>query len=189
MNKNDTVSTACRNEQLNHKTPRYYMTRKKSKQIKRIVLLIGTVISLFFYHGFCYGHGGLIAGFCQIPDDTMRIEANTVVFFSITDQEYEEILEDEGEGGGINEIIADFNFYTNRIQSLYAKNNKINIISTAHRWLKIELMSDSILFDRLKYKDHAVGMILSDGLKYKIIGGVDTDVGMAQSIEDFFQMK
>ena len=128
-------------------------------------------------------------GLCQIPDDTLIVDANTVVFFSITDGEYEKILEDEGEEGGINEVISDFNFYTNRIQSLYAKNIKIDIIFTIHRWLKIELKSDTVLFDRLKFKDHLVGMVLSDGLKYKIIGGVNTDVGIVQSIENFFQME
>ena len=114
--------------------------------------------------------------------DTLRVKSNTVVFFTITNSEYDSISKTNPD---INEIISDFNYAVrNTIEKL--EKEGIVCVFTAHRYFQINTSKGNIEFDR-RNGNEKVGVILNRGDKYIIEFGVDTDVGFLTSIREYFR--
>ena len=113
--------------------------------------------------------------------DTMKVNPNSIIFYSITQAEYDSIKME-----GIDEVLSDFYWYSGKIIKKYEEDERfIKVMLTTHRNYLIKTNKEEINFGRLE-KDHIVGLIMVKDEGYEVIIGVDTDIGFDSSIRSFF---
>lgn len=122
----------------------------------------------------------------QMADDTLVVLPNSVVFFSISKLEFNKVLSEQGEDSGAYEVISDFKYYSIETHEKLKKDAKFHSLISAHRYFKIILNDSLVYFDRIKEKEHIVGVLLNRGDEYKICWGVHTGIGYEDLISEFF---
>ena len=111
--------------------------------------------------------------------DTLLVQENEIVFYSVTHEEYDELKQDPN--SGVDEVLSDMRYYANQ----YAKFNKDSLgvkftISGAPYFRVITSKKDTLI--HRNSLSHIVGFIANDGEKFIVKEGVFTDVGIAQII-------
>ncbi len=158
--------------EIYHKT---YIIFNKNKIMKYNLLLV-----LMFMLASCKNSGGDIKHKIVSEKHTKSKESNTicvsgksVVFFTISQKEYDSIAKDSN--SGIDEVLSDFNSDAETINDTIKKLG-FKCTMTASRFIKVKLENGTIqIFDRLSNKESVTGFILSNGLKKPKIGyGLDT---------------
>ncbi len=120
----------------------------------------------------------------NVPTDTIKVKGKAVVFFSLTQLEYEKLAEDAN--SGIDEVLSDFNYYADAVSDTI-KQYGYKPIKTESRYIQVILDNNTTkTFDRLSNKVHSTGYILTDGRKMpKIEFGVGTDVDFLLIFNEF----
>ncbi len=124
-----------------------------------------------------------------IVNDTLYVKGKRVIFFSITNAEYDSIVKNGGKTNEIDEVLSDFQHYTNIvIDSLNKTGIKCSISSKPI--YKIVNENDEITVFSKTDKEQIVGAIMTDGKqKPKYHYGVATDVDYFNIISDYFNKK
>ncbi|ANQ49885.2 hypothetical protein MY04_2516 [Flammeovirga sp. MY04] len=118
-----------------------------------------------------------------IANDTLHVKGKAIVFFSINQQEYDSLAQDEN--SGVIEMIDDFNYYANEVHDKLSSLG-YHLSMSAARYIVLEMDDSSkVTFDRLKNKDEIVGRIYSDGNNSKIYYGVATDIDILIEEQEF----
>lgn len=114
----------------------------------------------------------------------MRIEGKSVVFFSVSQPEFDALEKDSS--SGVAEVMGDFGYYMG-IVSDSLESRGFRSVSTASRYIQIIYDNNAVeVFDRLSDKDSYTGYILTDGKKKSIIRfGVATDADIIQDLDRF----
>ncbi len=122
----------------------------------------------------------------KIPNDTFVASGKVVVFFSISQPEYNLLSKDTN--SGIDEVLSDFNYYSGIVADSI-KTIGFKSIMTASRFIKIILNDNATkTFDRLADKENVTGYILSNGKNEPIIEyGISTDQDFLSTFNHFRQ--
>jgi len=126
-----------------------------------------------------------LTGNSQSSSDTLLVDPNSIIFFTITQVEFDSLNASDPKGG-LNEVISDFDFYASRLVDLLSKDTTRSVLYTDHRFYQLTINRTNFIFDRLE-RDANVGMILNGTDRHKISWGVGTDVDMMQTIDEFFK--
>lgn len=121
----------------------------------------------------------------QSITDTLTINPNSLIFYSITQTEFD-TLSTKDPDRGLNEVISDFEYYVGKLLPFLKKDTSLYVIYTAHRYYGIVNESGIAIFDRVEPRN-VVGIIMNSASKHEISKGIGTDVDMMQTIKDFFQ--
>jgi hypothetical protein len=116
--------------------------------------------------------------------DTMKVSGKAVVFFSISQQEYDSIPKDDD--SGLDEVLSDFNFYAGEVADTL-RSLGFETMITGNRFVQLKLDNgESRTFDRFNNTEHIVGYILTDGVKEPLVEyGVSTDLDIISSFDAF----
>jgi uncharacterized protein YdhG (YjbR/CyaY superfamily) len=116
--------------------------------------------------------------------DTLKVQGRVVVFFTISQQEYDLLPKDTD--SGVDEVLDDFNYYAG-LAADSMKQAGYETMITGSRYIQIKFNNSTFkTFDRLESKENIVGCILSDGIKEpKIEYGVLTDLDLISIFNDF----
>lgn len=120
----------------------------------------------------------------QSLSDTLDVKPNSVIFYSLTQTEFDSLSKNDKDGG-LNEVIADFDYYVGKLLPILEKDTTKYVLYTAHRYFRISNENGSYFFDRVEQKN-IVGIILNRKSEYETSRGIGTDVDMMQTINDFF---
>ena len=126
--------------------------------------------------------------FCSYAEDLkeFNISGKTVIFFSMTQSEYDS--KDEKEQSELAETLSDFDHYRGKIQN-FLKENKIQSYLTTNSKIILKQTDNLTSYNR-KQLDHVVGFIMADqSKKPKVILGVMTDVGLKDVISKYFSIQ
>lgn len=106
--------------------------------------------------------------------DTLKVNGKAVIFFTITQPEYDSLVKDAN--SGIDEVLSDFNHYAKAVADSIKKSG-YKFIMTMRRYIEVSLDNAALkTYDRLAGKGHVTGYIISDGKKEPAIEyGVGTD--------------
>jgi len=106
--------------------------------------------------------------------DTIKVKGKTVVFFSLSQIEYEKLARDAN--SGIDEVLSDFNYFADAVIDTIKKQG-YKPIKTERRYIQVIFDNNTTkTFDRLSNKVN-IGYILTNGQKKpKVEFGVKTDV-------------
>jgi hypothetical protein len=117
-------------------------------------------------------------------NDTLKAEGKTVIFFTISEMEYNTLS--RGPDSGIDETLDDFNYYAAIFADTLKKVGYKPII-TGSRYIQIKLGNGIYkTYDRLAEKESVVGYIMSDGIKEpKVEYGVVTDIDLLTTFNEF----
>lgn len=120
----------------------------------------------------------------NVNTDTLKVDGKKVVFFMLSQQEYDSLPKDPN--SGIDEALDDFNYYAEAVADTIRKAG-YEPIMTGSRYIQIKLDNGtSKTYDRLADKGNIVGYIFSDGIKEpKIDYGVGTDIDLLTAFDDF----
>lgn len=121
----------------------------------------------------------------QSITDTLTVNPNSVIFYSITQTEFDTLSTNDPDGG-LNEVISDFEYYVGELLPLLKKDTSLYVLYTAHRFYGIVNEGGTTIFDRVEPRN-VVGVIMNSASKHEISKGVGTDVDMMQTIKEFFQ--
>ncbi len=114
--------------------------------------------------------------------DTLKVNPNSIVFYSITQAESDTMTFEEKD-----EILDDFYYHSGNIIRKYKDDRRFTtVMLTAHRHYLLNTNGKDIYINRLEM-NHIVGMIMVRDDVYEIFTGVDTDVGFDSTIHDFFK--
>ena len=125
------------------------------------------------------------SGFGQNSNDTLNVKPNSIIFYSITQSEFDSIIQ-EDTGNDLTEVISDFELYVSRVLNVLEKDTTKHTTYTTHRFYNIINQNGSVIFDRID-RDTTVGMLLNGTNKYEVIQGVGTDIDMLETINEFFK--
>jgi uncharacterized protein YdhG (YjbR/CyaY superfamily) len=116
--------------------------------------------------------------------DTLKVQGKVVVFFTISQEEYELLPKDTDTG--VDEVLDDFNYYAG-LAADSMKQAGYETMITGSRYIQIKFNDGTFkTFDRLAGKESIVGCIFSDGIKEpKIEYGVLTDLDLISTFTDF----
>ena len=119
-----------------------------------------------------------------LPNDTLRIDGKSVVFFSVSVTEYNELVKDTN--SDIDEVLSDFNHYADLVADTIKKQG-FKPVMTASRYIEIVLDNKTNkIFDRLSNNKNSTGYIISDGQREPIIEfGVGSNLDFIQTFEKF----
>ena len=133
-----------------------------------------------------------VSGFCQdtTVTDTLSIKEKSVIFFEITQSEYDSLSEKNKQE--FSELYSDFHHYRKKLQ-VRLENEKIHCVLTDKRFINILFNSKGSYkqntFDRLDL-DHSFGLIFLDPQKEPILKlGIFTDVDIWPDIQKYFNVK
>lgn len=126
-----------------------------------------------------------ISGSAQNLKDTLTVNTNSIIFFSITQSEFDELSAADTEGE-INEVISDFDYYVSELLPILRKDSTKTVIYTSHQYYRI-INKANIIFNRLEQPKNIVGMILNGNERHEICWGVGTDVDLMLTIQAFFK--
>jgi hypothetical protein len=118
--------------------------------------------------------------------DTLKVSGKAVVFFSISQEEYDSIPEDDD--SGLDEVLSDFNFYAGEVADTL-RSLGFETMITGSRFIQLKLDNgESRTFDRFNNAEHIVGYIFTDGVKEPLVEyGVSTDVDIISSFDAFIK--
>jgi hypothetical protein len=122
------------------------------------------------------------------PDDIELINSlKAVVYFSITNQEYEKI--DEKIRWQTDEVLSDFYHYKDALSS-FLKENGIKEYFTAKKQIAFQNSTKGkTVFKRSNF-DHVVGIIMVDKNKEpRVFLGVGTDIDLIEEFKTYFEIK
>ncbi len=121
------------------------------------------------------------------PGDTLKVSGKRVVFYSISQAEYDGLSGSESEQ--MDEVLSDFQFYVAGVAK-WLRTVKIPVDVTAAPVLRFEYDCHGIwYFDRSK-DTIKVGMILADGISPpSLFRAVDTDSGWITQIKSFYHLR
>jgi hypothetical protein len=116
--------------------------------------------------------------------DTLKVEGKAVVFFSLSQEEYDALPEDPN--SGVDEVLDDFNYYAGAVADTLQKLG-YNTVATGSRHIQIKLNNGTYkMFDRLSANESIVGYIFTDGLQEpRIQYGVGTDIDLLTEFQEF----
>lgn len=116
--------------------------------------------------------------------DTLKVQGKVVVFFTISQQEYDLLPKDTDTG--VDEVLDDFNYYAG-LAADSMKRTGYETMITGSRYIQIKFNNGTFkTFDRLAGKESKVGCIFSDGINEpKIEYGVLTDLDLISTFNDF----
>ncbi|QHL87772.1 hypothetical protein GU926_10165 [Nibribacter ruber] len=121
--------------------------------------------------------------------DTLTIDGKSVVFFSISQTEYDKIIQEEGEDSGINEIISDFEYYSSEVTDTLNKAGFKTILTTSKTFAIVNKQGDKRFINR-DIKEGKVGILLFDGTKEPLLDyGVGTDIDYLSIVDEYFKKK
>jgi hypothetical protein len=114
----------------------------------------------------------------------LKVSGKAVVFFSISQQEYDSIPKDDD--SGLDEVLSDFNFYAGEVADTL-RSLGFETMITGNRFVQLKLDNgESRTFDRFNNTEHIVGYILTDGVKEPLVEyGVSTDLDIISSFDAF----
>lgn len=120
----------------------------------------------------------------QVPSDTLTIGKNQIVFFTISQAEYDSLssLEDSD---GLGEVISDFNYYSRKVISTYTDSIHIDTKFTVARYFKIQTESKDTLISKKDFS-HLVGFIANNGNEFIVEEGVFSSAGFMDFIRRNF---
>ncbi len=108
--------------------------------------------------------------FAQAQTDTLEINNNQVVFFSISQAEYDSLSGLEN-SEGLDELLSDFNYYTWQIMESYKDSIDIDINLSAAHFFHIKTESKDTLINRKEFSQ-IVGFIANNGKEFIVEEGV-----------------
>jgi len=117
--------------------------------------------------------------------DTLNIDNYNLLFFHPNENEFDELLKEQGENSGLYEVDSDYAFYANKVYDSISKTDlKVKIIT--ERIIKYSTKNGIKYLDRLKNEEHPYGIIFNSvNCEPRIEFGVMTDVGMFQELEEY----
>ena len=99
----------------------------------------------------------------NVPTDTIKVKGKAVVFFSLTQLEYEKLAKDAN--SGIDEVLSDFNYCADAVSDTI-KQHGYKPIRTESRYIQVIFDNNTTkTFDRLSNKVHSTGYVLTNGQK------------------------
>lgn len=118
--------------------------------------------------------------------DTLKVNGQSVVFFTVSQPEYDTLVKDPN--SGIDEILGDFNYYAESVNDTIERLGYKSVM-TASRYVQVKLDNGICkTYDRLADKESVTGYILSDGKKEpRIEYGVSTDVDFLIVFDEFYK--
>jgi hypothetical protein len=119
--------------------------------------------------------------------DKVRISGKAVVFFSLSQGEYDSLSAEDQEA--YTELLSDFYTYSGQIGK-YLDQQRIAHILTGSRYIEVENSGKTIYcYDKKAFEDE-VGMILTNGRKRpKVISGVVVETEALPIIRKYFSLK
>jgi len=118
--------------------------------------------------------------------DTITVSGKSIVFFSISQKEYDEVLKKEGEESGIDEVLDDFNFYASEVADSL-KRAGIKPIMTASRTFAILKDNGELNYISRDSKKGITGVLLFDGETKPVLDyGVGTDIDYFTLVNEYF---
>jgi hypothetical protein len=126
--------------------------------------------------------------FCAYAEDLkeFNITGKTVIFFSITQTEYDS--KNEEEQSELVETLSDFDYYRGKIQG-FLKENKIQSYQTTNSKIIVSQTKNRTTYNR-KQLDHVVGVIMADqSKKPEVLLGVMTEVDLIDAVSNYFSIK
>ena len=124
-----------------------------------------------------------IISFAQTQSDTLEIGRNQIVFFSITQTEYDSLAKYE-DSHELDEFIADFNYYSSQSVENYKDNLTIDAkFSDAHFFHTITDNEDTLIVRN--ELSQIVGVIANNGEQFILQEGVFA----GYDFEDFMNRK
>jgi|GEM_PF-790081 len=125
----------------------------------------------------------------EADNDTFVVDGKSVVFFSITNMEYDSLLKIGDKADEIVEVLSDFYHYSENVIDSLNKTG-INCSISAKPIYKIVKDNGEVIIFSKAGKEHIVGAIMTDGKqKPKYYYGVATDVDYFGIINDYFNKK
>ncbi len=121
------------------------------------------------------------------PADTLKVSGKRVVFYSVSQAEYDRLSSSEAEE--MDEVLSDYQFYVDGVAK-WLRTVSIPIDVTAAPILRFEYGPNlTWYFDRSK-DTTKVGMILADGISPPLLfPAVDTDSGWIAQITSFYHLR
>ncbi|HAD81391.1 MAG: hypothetical protein A2509_05770 [Candidatus Edwardsbacteria bacterium RIFOXYD12_FULL_50_11] len=124
-----------------------------------------------------------------IVNDTLYVKGKSVIFFSLTNTEYDSIVKNGGKTNEIDEVLSDFQHYTNIVIDSLNKTGVKCSISSKPIYKIVKDNGEVTMFSKTG-KEHIVGAILTDGKKNpKFYFGVATDADYFDMIANYFYKK
>ncbi len=124
---------------------------------------------------------------CNSKNESVTIKDRTVLFFSISQDEYDKITSSD-KSGDIDEILSNFSYFANNTAENFKKYNINVLMSASYRFKFIYADKKVEIFDRRKKEDW-VGFIMFDkNKKPKIKYGVSTDIEILNSAQKYFNI-
>ncbi|AMM52610.1 hypothetical protein TH61_17445 [Rufibacter sp. DG15C] len=121
--------------------------------------------------------------------DTLVIKGKSVVFFTLSQTEYDKIVKEKGEDSGINEVISDFEYYAYEIKDTLEKAGFNTVITTSQTFAVINSNGEKKFINR-DLKEGKVGILLFDGIKEPTLDyGLRTDIDYLSVVREYFKKK
>jgi hypothetical protein len=121
--------------------------------------------------------------------DTLEISGNSVVFFSITNMEYDILLRNGEKANEIDEVLSDFSHYSQIVSDSLNKTGIKCSLSRANVF-KMKSNEDKCTYFTRAGKENIVGAILFNGIKKpQYYFGVLTDSDYFKLIDEYFSRK
>ena len=117
--------------------------------------------------------------------DTLNADNYNVLFFQLTESEFDELLKENGEESGLYEVDSDFGFYTNKVFDSISKTG-LKVKYVTERIIKYSTKNEIEYLDRLKNKEHPYGIIFNKiDCDPNIVFGVMVDIGILQELNAY----
>lgn len=125
----------------------------------------------------------------EAGNDTLVVDGKSVVFFTITNMEYDSLLKSGYIANEIVEVLSDFYHYSENVIDSLNKTG-VNCSISAKPIYKIVKDNGEVTIFSKTGKEHIVGAIMTDGKQNpKYHFGVTTDVDYFNIISDYFNKK
>jgi len=122
-------------------------------------------------------------------NDTLVVKGKSVVFFSITNLEYDSLLKNDAKANEMDEVLSDFYHYSNILVDTLNKTGIKCSISSKPIYKIVNDNGGVTIFSKTG-KEQIVGAIMTDGKQNpKYHFGVATDVDYFSIISDYFNKK
>lgn len=119
--------------------------------------------------------------------DTITVSGKSIIFFSISQKEYDKIIKKEGEESGIDEVLDDFNYYASEVADSL-KMAGIKPLMTASRTFAIMKNNGRKSYISRDSKKGITGVLLFDGVNEPVLDyGVGTDIDYYSLVNEYFE--
>lgn len=121
----------------------------------------------------------------DINSDTITVSGKHIVFFTISQKEYDSY--EHNANSGIDEVLSDFDYHSNSAADSLKKYG-FELTMTASRFIKLKMDNGTVkIFDRIENTDHIVGRIYSNGKKTFTSYGIATDNDIIKEASEFLK--